>query len=122
MSDTKMIAIVDDDESVRMALDGLLRSNDYSVRLYADAEAFLNSDGPRTAACLISDIQMPGLSGIQLYETLHNKGIAIPVVFITGNPGPLPPIDAALPAPVAIFPKPFPCAQLMACLHAVLGR
>lgn len=122
MSDTKMIAIVDDDESVRLALDGLLRSNDYTVRLYADAEAFLNSDGPRTTACLISDIQMPGLSGIQLYETLHNKGIDIPVVFITGNPGPLPPIDSALPTPVAIFPKPFDCRLLMDCLKRVLGR
>jgi CheY-like chemotaxis protein len=78
MSDTKIIAVVDDDESVRMALDGLLRSNGYSVRLYANAEAFLGSEGPRTTACLISDIQMPGLSGIQLYETLHAQGIAHP--------------------------------------------
>lgn len=122
MSDTKIIAVVDDDESVRMALDGLLRSNGYSVRLYADAEAFLGSEGPHTTACLVSDIQMPGLSGIALYETLHSRGIVIPVIFITGYSGPPPVIDPALPAPVAFFPKPFSCAQLMACLEQVLGR
>lgn len=122
MSDTKIIAIVDDDESVRMALDGLLRSNGYTVRLYANAEAFLDSDGPAASACLISDIQMPGLSGIQLHQTLHDRGIALPVIFITGYPGPPPAIDPALPAPVAFFPKPFACGQLMACLEEVLGR
>ncbi len=122
MSDTKIIAIVDDDESVRMALDGLLRSNGYTVRLYANAEAYLGSDGPGVTACLISDIQMPGLSGIQLYETLHDRGIRLPVIFITGYPGPPPTIDPALPAPVAFFPKPFPCGQLMACLEEMLGR
>ncbi|UII69250.1 response regulator [Pseudomonas sp. HN11] len=122
MSDTKIIAIVDDDESVRMALDGLLRSNGYNVRLYADAEAFLASDGPGFTACLISDIQMPGLSGIQLHETLHAAGLSLPVIFITGYPGPPPSIDPALPPPIAFFPKPFSCAQLMACLADVLGR
>ena len=122
MSDTKIIAIVDDDESVRLALDGLLRSNGYSVRLYANAEAFLGSDAPRTTACLISDIQMPGLTGIQLYEALHADGISLPVIFITGYPGPSPSIDPALPPPIAFFPKPFSGAQLMACIANVLGR
>ncbi len=122
MSDTKIIAVVDDDESVRMALDGLLRSNGYSVRLYANAEAFLGSEGPRTTACLISDIQMPGLSGIQLYETLHAQDVDIPVIFITGYSGPSPTLDPTLPAPIAFFPKPFSCAQLMACLEGLMGR
>ena len=122
MSDTKIIAIVDDDESVRMALDGLLRSNGYTVRLYANAQAFLDSDGPRAAACLISDIQMPGLTGIQLYERLHTLGIALPVIFITGYLGLPPTFDASLPAPIAFFPKPFSCAQLLACLQQVMGR
>ncbi|WP_025858192.1 response regulator transcription factor [Pseudomonas sp. CHM02] len=122
MSDTKTVAIVDDDEAVRMALDGLLRANGYSVRLYANADTFLRSDGLLTTACLISDIQMPGLTGIQLYETLHARGIAVPVIFITGYPGPPPAIDPALPAPIAFFPKPFSCAQLMACLSDVLGH
>ncbi|WP_338567449.1 response regulator [Pseudomonas canadensis] len=122
MSDTKIIAIVDDDESVRLALGGLLRSNGYSVRLYANAEAFLGSDAPRTTACLISDIQMPGLNGIQLYKALHADGISLPVIFITGYPGPSPSIDPALPPPIAFFPKPFSGAQLMACIANVLGR
>lgn len=122
MSDTKIIAIVDDDESVRMALDGLLRANGYNVRLYANAEAFLRSNDLHTTACLISDIQMPGLTGIQLYETLHAQGVSLPVIFITGYPGPPPSIDPALPPPLAYFPKPFSCAQLMACLADVVRR
>jgi FixJ family two-component response regulator len=122
MSSTNIISIVDDDESVRMALDGLLRSLGYTVQLYANAEAFLSSSGPQLTACLICDIQMPGLSGIQMYETLVAAGTHLPVIFITGYPGEPPRPSGSASAPVAFFPKPFPCAELIASIESVLQR
>lgn len=122
MSNTAVISIVDDDESVRTALDGLLRSNGYTVHTYANAEQFLASAGPRITACLISDIQMPGWSGIRMYDALVEMGMYIPVIFITGNPGVPPRLSANALAPVAFFPKPFHCGELIACIEAILNR
>lgn len=122
MLNTGIISIVDDDESVRIALDGLLRSNGYTVHTYANAEEFLSCAAPQMTACLISDIQMPGRSGIQMYEALLAMGLHIPVIFITGNPGAPCRFSAKALAPIAFFPKPFHCGELIACIEAVLNR
>lgn len=122
MSSTAIVSIVDDDESVRYALDSLLRSNGFTVNTYSSAEDFMASAGPQQTSCLISDIQMPGLSGIQMYETLSRNGTHIPVIFITGLPGTPPPISDYAAEPVAFFPKPFPCGQLIACVTDILNR
>ncbi len=90
MPQAAVVSVVDDDESVRNALDSLLRSNGYTVRTYADAETFLASSGPHDTRCLISDIQMPGMSGTQLHDELSARGMNIPVIFITGFQEPLP--------------------------------
>lgn len=122
MSRTAVISVVDDDESVRTALDSLLRSHGYTVRVFASAEAFLASSGPQETTCLISDIQMPGMSGIQMHDELSAKGMAIPILFITGYQGVPPKVSDQSPPPIAYFPKPFPCAELIACIEAVLAR
>jgi len=122
MSDSAIISVIDDDESVRVALDGLLRSHGYRVRTYASAVAFLSSAGFENTACVLSDIQMPGMTGIQLCDELYARGIDIPLVFITG----LPVVPAlAIPGgcgPVAVFPKPFRCGALVACIESILER
>ena len=122
MSNTATISIIDDDESVRIALDGLLRSHGYRVKTYAGALDFLSSCELENTACLISDIQMPGMNGIQMYDRLSALGIHIPTIFITGYPGMSPRISAGTPEPVAFFPKPFDCAELIACIESVLAR
>lgn len=122
MANPAIISIVDDDESVRMALDGLLRSNGYTVQVFASAEAFLASTGPWTTACLISDIQMPGLSGVQLHETLSSMGLHIPMIFISGYLSAFPTPQTFATEPVAFFAKPFPCDELIACIEHVLDR
>lgn len=122
MPHTAVVSVVDDDESVRMALDSLLRSNGYTVRVYATAEAFLAATGTLDTGCLISDIQMPGMSGIQMYDELSARGIRMPVIFITGYQGSPPRVSDRSPEPVAYFPKPFPCGELMACLEDILDR
>lgn len=122
MSSTAVVSVVDDDESVRTALDSLLRSYGYTVQVYPNAQAFLASTGPRDTRCLISDIQMPGMSGIQMYDELLARGITVPVIFITGYQGAPPRVSANAPQPVAYFPKPFPCGELMACVEEALSR
>lgn len=122
MRSEAVISVVDNDESVRMALDSLLRSSGYTVRTYAGAHEFLFSDGPAITSFLISDIQMPEMDGIQMYEALSNRGIHIPVIFITGNPDAqrLPGLNAR--APLAFFPKPFSSEKLLGCIETALDR
>ncbi|MDP9780238.1 response regulator transcription factor [Pseudomonas fluorescens] len=122
MSNTAIISIIDDDESVRIALDGLLRSHGYRVRTYPGALDFLSSCELENTTCLISDIQMPGMTGIQMCDRLSTLGIHIPIIFITGYPGVPPRVSAGTPQPVAFFPKPFDCAELIACIESVLAR
>jgi len=122
MPQAAVVSVVDDDESLRNALDSLLRSNGYTVRTYADAETFLASSGPHDTRCLISDIQMPGMSGTQLHDELSARGMNIPVIFITGFQGTPPPLNLHSPEPIAYFPKPFSCAELIACLEDVFNH
>ncbi|MFU2327867.1 response regulator transcription factor [Pseudomonas sp. NFX98] len=122
MCNKAMIAVVDNDESVRMALDSLLRSYGYTVRTYEGAHEFLFSDGPVNTSCLISDIQMPEMDGITMYEELAAKGIHIPVIFITGNPYAQRTPRTGAMKPIAFFPKPFPTDKLLACIETVLDR
>ena len=119
MSDTAIVSVIDDDESVRVALDGLLRSHGYHVKTYPSAVDFLSSAGFENTACLLSDIQMPGMTGIQLCDELHGRGIEIPLIFITGLPAVPPLARPGFCGPVAVFPKPFDCGELMACIKSL---
>lgn len=83
MPTTPLISIVDDDESVRESLWGFLRSVGYSVNTSASAEEFWNSDRRSDADCLILDVRMPGMSGIELQRRLVANSCNIPVIFIT---------------------------------------
>jgi FixJ family two-component response regulator len=80
-----MISVVDDDASVRESLQSLLRSVGLTVRVFAAAEEFLNSAHLSKTDCLILDVRMPGMSGIELYRDLVAKRCRVPVVFITAH-------------------------------------
>ena len=80
---TQVIAIVDDDESVRSAIHGLLKSAGLKTQLFASAEEFLQSGQYSETACLISDIRMPGMSGLELQARLAEEDCRIPIIFIT---------------------------------------
>jgi FixJ family two-component response regulator len=80
---TELIAVVDDDESVRSAVHGVLKSVGLNTRAFASAEEFLRSGHHRETACLITDIQMPGMSGLELQATLAQDDYRIPIIFIT---------------------------------------
>jgi len=80
-----LISVIDDDISVRKSLDRLIRSVNLEARVFASAEEFLNSDHPRKAECLILDVCLPGMSGIELHHHLLARGCNIPVIFITAH-------------------------------------
>lgn len=122
MRNKAVISVVDDDESIRMALESLLRSSGYQARTYCDALEFLNSTGPAETQCLISDIQMPGMCGITLRERLIAMGFNIPTIFITAFPGELPRAAPDTQGLIACLPKPFEAERLLSCVETALGQ
>src|SRR5260370_1556896 len=82
---SRLVAIVDDDDSMRSALQGLLRSAELPAQSFASAEEFLKSGQQRQAGCLISDIRMPGMSGLELQARLNAESCKIPIIFITAH-------------------------------------
>ena len=81
-----MISIVDDDESIREATKCLVRSLGFEAATFCSAEEFLGSGHVKLTACLITDVQMPGLSGVELQDRLIADGYRLPVIFITAFP------------------------------------
>ncbi|OQR31720.1 hypothetical protein BWR59_14400 [Pseudomonas sp. Bc-h] len=114
------IAIIDDDDNVRTSLDSLLRSYGYSVHLYDDAESFLASPMATSMDCLVSDIQMPGMNGLQMYQHLLMQGYHIPVVFITASADEAPRLAAARLGACCYLSKPFDGQSLINCLDIAL--
>lgn len=84
-SKTPRVLIVDDDESVREAISSLLRSIGLEVKVFASAEQFLDSDYQHNADCLILDVRMPGMTGLQLQEKLASAKCDLPIIFITAH-------------------------------------
>jgi len=85
MAKVPLISIVDDDESVRESLDGLFRSVGFAVKVFASAEEFLNADHHDDVDCLLLDVRLPGMNGIELHRHLVAHHCEIPVVFITAH-------------------------------------
>ena len=85
MSETALISIVDDDESMREAIQSLLRSVGFKAKTFASGEQFLQSDQIENTACLILDVRMPGMSGLDLQRRLMATECRIPIVFVTAH-------------------------------------
>jgi FixJ family two-component response regulator len=116
-----LVYVVDDDEAVRDSLQFLLEPN-YQVKSFDSAEAFLQGYDPGAIACLILDVRMPGMSGLQLQEELLARGSHLPVVFITGH-GDVPMAVATMKKGAADFiEKPFEQAALRSLVERMLGR
>ena len=117
-----LISIIDDDPSVCRAVGALVRSLGYPVRTFNSAETFLESGVARESACVISDVRMPGMSGLDLLHHLVAAGIALPLILITANPDPGV-VQAALGAgAVAFLGKPFDQATLAASIERAVSQ
>ena len=121
MRSVALITIVDDDEGMREATKGLLRSLGYQAAAFSSAEEFLQSDSLDDTACLIADVQMPGLSGIDLRGRLIARGVKMPTIFITAFPEEGARARAMTAGAVGYLEKPFSEESLLRCLDSALG-
>jgi FixJ family two-component response regulator len=117
-----LISIVDDDESIRESTKGFVRSLGYEAAAFASAEEFLQSDSVGSTSCLITDVQMPGLSGIDLQRGLIAQGVQMPTIFITAFPEEEARARAMKSGALGYLSKPFSEDSLLRCLSAALGN
>jgi FixJ family two-component response regulator len=115
------VAVVDDDEAVRSALVNLLSSLDIAAVSFPSAEAFLDAPARREAACLVCDIQMSGMSGLDLQRRLVAEGSRMPVILLTAFPRDHVRRDAEAEGAFAFFAKPFDGARLADCIEKALA-
>ena len=116
-----VVFVIDDDPSMRAALEDLISSVRLDVRLFASPQEFLHSNPPDILGCLVLDVRLPGMSGLTFQKELAKAGIALPVIFITGH-GDIPMSVRAMKAgAVEFLPKPFRDKALLdAIQHAIM--
>ena len=122
MQISPVVSIVDDDKAVRVALSSLIRSLGWHARMYESAEEFLSSGQVAHTSCLISDIRMPGMSGIEMHERLRAHGHAPPTIFISAYPTPVLQAKAASNGALALLQKPYQATALTHWLSVALGN
>jgi FixJ family two-component response regulator len=118
----ELVAIVDDDDSVRGTLKELLRAAGFSSRTFESAEDFLESGHQQETACLITDIRMPGMSGLDLQARLNAQHCRIPTIFITAHGDEEMRFQALRAGAVEFLPKPFDDEVLIESVRAALER
>jgi FixJ family two-component response regulator len=117
---SRLVAIVDDDESVQSALQDLIESDGVSTLCFGSAEQFLDSGARHQAACLIADIRMPGISGLELQAKLKAERCRIPIIFITAHGDAGMRIQAMREGAVEFLSKPFDDTVLLEIVHAAI--
>src|SRR3984893_4396019 len=122
LSKLPLVAIIDDDASVRATTDSLVRSLGYIVNTYASAEEFLRSGHLNDTSCVIADVQMPAMSGVELQAHLLTQGHRVPFIFITAFPDERVRARALRAGANCYLTKPFDEHSLIRCLDAALER
>ena len=110
--------MIDDDEGVSRSLARVLRLSGFEPVTFSSAEQMLKGGMPADVACIVLDVQLPGMSGYALYDRLMAQGNAPPVIFITASEEPGEPTQSPLPGSVLLY-KPFPAPALLEALHRV---
>jgi FixJ family two-component response regulator len=114
-----MISIIDDDVCAREATERVMRSAGYTVTTYVSAEDFLGSDRVNDTSCLITDVHLPGLTGVELYRRLRANGFAAPTIFVTGHPDETTRTQVLAAGAVAFLIKPVGKKVLLDCLKTL---
>jgi FixJ family two-component response regulator len=115
------VAVVDDDPGMRKAMRDLLRVLDYDTELYVSGETFMSSAAASQASCLLVDVQLGGMSGIELRRRLAASGFATPIIFMTGSDSTTILNEALNAGCVALLRKPFPANLLKDAIDKALG-
>jgi two-component system, LuxR family, response regulator FixJ len=117
-----VVHVIDDDAAVRDALAFVLASEDLKVHTYASAEAFLTALPPEVDGCIVTDVRMPGISGIELLRRLRKMGLMLPVIVVTGHADAHIAAEAINSGALACVMKPFNDDGLLSTIRSVLGR
>jgi FixJ family two-component response regulator len=117
-----IVMIVDDDDSIRKSVRRLMKSYGFAVETFASAAEFLDSDRLDKTSCLILDVHMPGMDGLDLQKRLVASGCAIPIIFITAFADDRARTQAMEAGAVAYLPKPFGDEELVNCIHTALQQ
>jgi FixJ family two-component response regulator len=116
------VFVIDDDASIRESIQGLLKSANLRSESFAAAEEFLSSEPPEGPSCLVLDISLPGISGLEFQRQLADAGLQIPIIFITGH-GDIPmTVKAMRSGAVEFLTKPFLDQELLDAIHQALER
>jgi FixJ family two-component response regulator len=118
--DPSIVMIVDDDDSIRRAVRRLMKSFGIAVETFASAEEFLGSERLEKTSCLILDVHMPGMDGLQLQQRLVASNHAIPIIFITAFTDDRARVQALEAGAIGYLAKPFADDELLDCIHAAL--
>jgi FixJ family two-component response regulator len=116
----RVIAVIDDNSEMLQALTRLLKVQDFDVRAFSSAYAFLDGDAAREVDCLVLDVGLPGMSGIELAQRMNVDGSTIPVIFITGLNTEELRAEAMKTGCIAYLRKPFPASQLMNAIERAI--
>lgn len=122
MRQKPLVAIVDDDESIRGATRSFLRAAGYATAAFGDAESFLGSPDRASTACLVTDLRMPGMNGLELCEALIARAEPIPTVLITAYSEEVTQVRARKAGIECCLIKPFSPEQLLECVREALHR
>jgi FixJ family two-component response regulator len=117
-----IVSIIDDDASVRVATERIVRSMDLVAFTFPSCREFLESPRLHDTSCIIADVQMPGMSGLELQMTLKARGLAIPLIFITAYPDDKLRKQGLDAGAVCFLNKPFDGASIIECIERALGR
>jgi len=122
MPEGPLVAVVDDDKSIRNATQDLLKAAGFSTATFEDAESFLGSASRASAACVVADMRMRGMTGVKLYQELVASGHAIPTVIITAHPEELTQARAREAGITCYLTKPFTPDELLECVSESLAK
>ena len=121
ISTTNLVTIVDDDESVRDALKGFLQSAGFAAEIFSSATDLLGSNVLDKTSCLIVDVHMPVMTGLELQRQLGNSRFRIPMIFITARDDPHARAQAMKAGAIGFLEKPFAADALLGAIHAALA-
>ncbi len=117
-----IVFVVDDDASIRDAVKSLLKSVGLYAEVFRSTEEFVAAARPRVPSCLVLDVRLPGMSGLEFQELLEKTGIRIPIIFVTAH-GDIPMTSRAMKAgAIEFLPKPFQKKELLEAIHQALDR
>jgi FixJ family two-component response regulator len=116
-----VVSIIDDDLSVRVAVADIVRSMDLTANMFASGQDFLSSNSLADTACIIADVQMPGLNGIELQQALTAKKLKIPIIFITAYPDERIRTKALDGGAICFLNKPFGGSAIIECIERALS-